>query len=129
MKLMLLILPLVSGCVGHRINLLEGGSIRLHEKVPADLSVQTDVFSDDGNLVVVGRMSRGPLDLTPIFGHIDIVVVSSSGEELSSVKADFRKLPTWRRGPHPLAFKAEFPGVPPEHSVIEITYHKEKHNE
>lgn len=116
------------GCVGHRVDVLKEGVIQLHESIPPGLSVNTDVFADEGNLVVIGRMSRGPLDLRPIFGHIDITVTTPTGDEIATVKASFRKLPTWRHGPHPMAFRAEFPGVPPPNSLVEVTYHAERHD-
>lgn len=124
---LIFVLLMLAGCIGHRVNLLEHDFITLKENVPTELRVNTDVFADDGNLVVLGRMSRSPLDKTPIFGHIDIVVLSASGEELATVIATFKNVRTWRHGPHPVAFRAEFPGTPPERSVVEVTYHTEKH--
>ena len=118
----------LSGCIHNRVNLKESEAIVLKVNAPQDLNLSTDVFGDDGNLVVLGRVSRGALDLRKIPGHIDIVVSNPTGEVTSTVKATFRDLPSWRHGPSPVAFRAEFPGLPPEHSVVEVTYHTNKHD-
>lgn len=118
----------LSGCIHNRVNLEDSEAIVLKVNGPKEINLTTDVFGDDGNLVVIGRVSRGALDLRKIPGHIDIVISNSSGDVLSTVKARFRDLPTWRHGPSPVAFRAEFPGLPPEHSVVEVTYHTERHD-
>lgn len=121
-------LLILSGCIHNRVNLKESEAIVLKVNAPQDLNLSTDVFGDDGNLVVIGRVSRGALDVRKIPGHIDIVISNSSGDVLSTVKARFRDLPTWRHGPSPVAFRTEFPGLPPENSVVEVTYHTERHD-
>ncbi len=118
----------ITGCIHTRVNMLEGRSVMLRQSAPPGLKISTSIYSDDGNLVILGRIKRGPLDLTMIPGHVDIVITDDKGEELSTIKATFRKIPTWRHGPSPVAFKAEFPGVPPAGSVVEVTYHTEQHH-
>lgn len=118
----------LSGCIHNRVNLEESKAIVLKVNAPKEINLTTDVFGDDGNLVVLGRVNRGALDLRKIPGHIDIVISNASGEVVSTVKARFRDLPAWRHGPSPVAFRAEFPGLPPENSVVEVTYHRERHD-
>ena len=126
MNKLLLTIPIalvLSSCMNHRVNLLETNAVILQEVVPPELNINTSVYEDDGNLVVSGRLSRSSLDLRQIPGHIDIEVLSPTGEELASVKATFRSLRTWRRGPNLVAYKAELPGTPPYGSKIKIAYH------
>lgn len=115
------------GCVQHRVDLKATEAIELKVTAPKDLNLRTSVFGDDGNLVVLGRVSRGALDRRQIPGHIDVVISSPQGEVVSTLKATFRDLPTWRHGPSPVAFRAEFPGLPPEGSLVQVTYHTESH--
>lgn len=121
-------LLVLSGCVHNRVNLKESIAIVLKVNAPKEINLTTDVFGDGGNLVVLGRVSRGALDLGKIPGHIDIVISNASGEVVSTVETRFRDLPTWRHGPSPVAFRTEFPGLPPENSVVEVTYHTERHD-
>ena len=116
-----------SGCITNRIDLLETKAIALQEIVPPELKVSTSVYEDDGNLVILGRLSRGPLDRRLIPGHVDIEVLTVNGEELANIKAQFRSLRTWRHGPNPVVFKAELPGVPPVGSTVQVKYHVNKH--
>lgn len=118
----------LSGCIRNRVNLEDSEAIVLKVNGPKEINLTTDVFGDDGNLVVIGRVSRGALDVRKIPGHIDIVISNPTGEVTSTVKAKFGDLPGWRHGPSPVAFRAEFPGLPPEHSVVEVTYHTDKHD-
>lgn len=118
----------LSGCTHNRVNLKESKAIVLKVNAPKEINLTTDVFGDDGNLVVLGRVGRGALDLRKIPGHIDIIISNASGEVVSTVKARFRDLSTWRHGPSPVAFRTEFPGLPPENSVVEVTYHTERHD-
>lgn len=116
-----------SSCINNRVNLLETKSITLREVVPPELKIGTSVYEDDGNLVILGRLSRDPLNIRNIPGHIDIEVLTNQGEELANIKAQFHSLPTWRHGPNPVAFRAELPGVPPLGSIVQVKYHVKKH--
>lgn len=131
MKMNLLVavttLLIVTGCVGKRIDLVESKSITLDQRSPANLKMNTSVYNDDGNLVILGRIDRGSLDQQRILGHIDILIIDSQGDELSSIQARFQKLPTWRHGPNPVAFRAELPGTPPAGARIIVKYDTETH--
>jgi len=116
-----------SGCIANRVNLLETKAIQLNEVVPPELKIRTSVFEDDGNLVILGQLARGPLDVRHIPGHVDVAVLTAGGEELASINAQFRSLRTWRHGPNPVAFKAELPGVPPLGSTVQVKYHVSQH--
>lgn len=116
-----------SGCITNRIDLLETKAISLNEVVPLELKITTSVYEDDGNLVILGRLSRGSLDLRFIPGHVDIELLTVNGEELANIKAQFRSVRTWRHGPNPVVFKAELPGVPPVGSTVKVKYHVSKH--
>lgn len=113
---------LMQGCAIKNRTPIEQHSIQLKASAPTGLHMTSSAYLDDGNLVVLGRLERGPLDRTRIPGHIDIRVLAPDGSELSTVMARFRALPSWRRGPNPVAFSAEFPGKPPAGSLIEVTY-------
>ena len=130
MKKIILFISLVlvtSGCTANRIDLIETKAIVLNEVVPPELKINTSVYEDDGNLVILGRLSRGSLDIRQIPGHIDIEVLSADKVELANIKATFRSLPTWRHGPNPVAFKAELPGVPPVGATVQVKYHVSQH--
>lgn len=132
MKKLLLLIGLAlstSSCITNRVDLLETNGITLSEDVPPELKISTSIYQDDGNLVVLGRLSRGSLDLRRIPGHIDIQVLTATGEEVADVKAQFRSLPTWRHGPSPVAFRFELPGVPPLGSRVLVKYHVSQHEE
>lgn len=121
------IMTTLSSCITNRVNLLKTNEIVLNEVVPPELKVSTSVYNDDGNLVILGRLSRGSLDIRRIPGHVDVDIVSPTKEELANIKASFRSLPTWRHGPSPVAFRVELPGSPPIGSTINVIYHREQH--
>ncbi len=119
---------IVTGCVGKRIDLVESESITLDQRSPANLKMSTSVYNDDGNLVILGRISRDSLNQQLIPGHIDVLITDSNGAELSIIQARFRKLPTWRHGPNPVAFRVELPGTPPHGSKVIVKYDTEVHS-
>lgn len=130
MKKILLILGIaltLSSCITNRVNLMDRKAITLQEIVPPELKIDTSVYEDDGNLIILGRLRRGSLDKRRIPGHIDIEVLAPSNEELANIKATFRSLPTWRHGPTPVAFRVEMPGVPPMGSTVQVKYHLNQH--
>ena len=129
MKKTVVILGLIvlSGCVSNRVNLLDERAVTLKESVPDELHMNTSVYEDDGNLVVLGRLHRGSLDRRRIPGHIDIDILSSTGEEFANIKASFTSLRSWRRGSNPVAFRAELPGIPPVGSTVHVRYHAVQH--
>ena len=132
MKMNLLVavttLLIVTGCVGKRIDLVESKSITLDQRSPANLKMNTSVYNDDGNLVILGRIDRGSLNRQLIPGHVDVLITDSNGAELSIIQARFRKLPTWRHGPNPVAFRVELPGTPPLGSKVLVKYDTEVHS-
>jgi hypothetical protein len=113
---------IIAGCTGKRVDLVESKAITLVQRSPENLAMSTSIFNDDGNLVILGSVSRGPLSKQLIPGHVDILITDSNGEELSSIQAHFRKLPSRRHGANPVAFRAELPGTPPLGSQIVIKY-------
>jgi hypothetical protein len=116
-----------SSCIENRVDLLRTKTITLNEVVPPEIKISTSIYEDKGNLVVLGRLGRGSLDSRNIPGHIDIVVLTTEGEELAVIKAQFRSLPTWRHGPNPVAFRVELPGIPPLGSTVQVKYHVSQH--
>ena len=121
------IVATLSSCITNRVNLLKANEVVLNEVVPPELKISTSVYNDDGNLVILGRVSRGSLDIRRIPGHVDVEIFSPAKEELASIKASFRALPTWRHGPSPVAFRVELPGTPPVGSIVNVIYHREQH--
>lgn len=116
-----------SSCMSNRVNLLETKALVLREVAPTELKISTSVYEDDGNLVILGRLRRNTLNVRSIPGHVDIEVLTAQGEELATIKAQFSSLPSWRRGPNPVAFRAELPGVPPLGSTVQVKYDVNKH--
>ena len=125
--LLLGIVLATSSCMSNRVNLLETKAIVLNEVVPTELKISTSVYEDDGNLVILGRLDRNALDIRSIPGHVDIEVLTAQGEQLATIKAQFHSLRSWRRGPSPVAFRAELPGIPPLGSTVQVKYHVNKH--
>lgn len=115
------------GCSLSHVDLIRSDDLKLVEELPEALRIKTSVYEDDGNLVVLGAAKAGPLDTSRIPGHVDLAVLSLEGEELATVKANFRSLPSWRHGPKPVAFRVELPGLPPKGSTVKVVYHLAPH--
>lgn len=118
----------LTACIHKQVNLIEDGMVVLSQSAPPGVRLSTSVFNEDGKLVVLGQIDRGPLNFAMIPGHVDVTITDDKGQELSSVKARIKKLPTWRHGPSSVEFEAEFPGVPPAGSVVKVDYQTEQHD-
>ena len=117
----------LASCGVHRIDLAESNIVKLEQVGSEGLDIDTSIFENDGDLVISGRMKRGPLDQRPIPGHIDIAIVAPSGEVLASIQVNLEKLRGRRHGSDLILFRTEISGVPPQNSVVRVNYHPDRH--
>ena len=124
---LVILIMLTTSCSMMKNDLEKAGGIVLKNYHPESLSLDTNVYSTEDGMMVVGRLARATISPVRIPGHIDIKVSDPSGEEIYSLTANFRKLPSRRHGANPLAFSATFPELPPSGSIVEVRYDVEPH--
>ncbi|MBW1862595.1 MAG: hypothetical protein JRJ02_09515 [Deltaproteobacteria bacterium] len=118
----------VLGCTSGRSNLALSDTVYI-ERVPSSnrsiLGVQ--VYAEDHQLVINGRVKRRNASFVNGEGHIDIAVVGPEGDilEQASTKYVPRIIPNRKmRGMRGSYFEVRLPDIPPTGSTVRIAYHR-----
>ena len=126
-----LAMVVVAGCTSSRVNLVDAERVTV-ERMASKRHVRIEnvnVYQEEGDLVVSGRVKHKSINLRPAKGHIDIAMVSPNGEviETDSVTQTppvGSRRTKQSRGFH---FETRFSIVPPEGSTVRIAFHPEKY--
>ena len=131
----------MSGCGSER-DLIAGGHMELEPRIDRTLRRPPEVYEDQGDLVISGRLERGlPRDLG---GHMDVSVVAPDGATVYDVELGYQgdtisrpgvpaprygtfcRVRTHRYGSY-AAYAVRFPGLPPDGSVVYIRHDYQSH--
>lgn len=129
MKIVISTLHLIAltGCVATRVNLKDSGDVQVNFDVPKDVSISAVPYESEGNFIVLGKVSRSPISVVDVKGHVDIRIVNPDGELVSEWQVHLRRLPSIRHRSNPGAFSFSIPGVPPRGSIINVKYDNQVH--
>ncbi len=133
-------LLLLGGCSSQR-DLIAAGRLTLEPTIDHNLRQPPDVYEEDGDLVVVGRLERGlPRELG---GHIDVTVIATDGATVFDAQVNYRAgtvaiagSPGPRHGSFRRAhtrygsygvYSVRFPGLPPDGSVVRVKHDSMPH--
>lgn len=131
----LLAVALIGGCA-NGTDLIASGRIAVEPHIDQTLRRPPEVYEDQGDLVIAGRLERGlPRDLG---GHIDISVIAPSGTVVYDAQVGHRDgTPSSRGAPGPRSgslrrahtrtgsygvYSVRFPGLPPDGSVVRVRH-------
>ncbi len=130
----------LGGCASHG-DLIAAGRVTLEPKIDHVLRRPPDVYEEEGDLVVAGRLERAlPRDSG---GHIDVSVIAPDGATVYDVQVNYRadtvasagtpkpRHGTFRRsrtryGSYGV-YSIRFPGLPPDGSVVRVRHDPDIH--
>ncbi|MBL9030236.1 MAG: hypothetical protein JNM80_00835 [Phycisphaerae bacterium] len=135
-------LVLLSGCASHG-DMIAAGRVTLEPRIDHVLRRPPDVYEEEGDLVVAGRLERGlPRDLG---GHIDVTVIAPDGARVYDAQVNYRAdtvssagTPKPRHGSFRRAhtrygsygvYSVRFRGLPPDGSVVRVRHDPAPHTE
>ena len=114
---------IVIGCASLS-NFTKHGSYAIEEVNSKGISIsKTKAYLDDGVFIVSGQLNRKHVTKS-YHGHVDIAVLDSDGNIIDKVSTR-SALPFFGRSKRSkTSFKAEFSTVPPEGSIVRVTFHQ-----
>lgn len=133
-------LAMLGGCAS-RNDLIAAGRLTAEPRIDRALRAPPDVYEDEGDLVVSGRLEPGlPRDLG---GHMDVAVIAPDGKTVYDAQVKYRGdtaasagTPTPRHGSFRRAhtrygsycvYSVRFPGLPPDGSVVRVRHDSDPH--
>lgn len=133
-------ISLLGGCATHR-DMIAAGRVSLEPKIDRALRRPPEVYEEEGDLVVAGRLERGlPRDLG---GHIDVTVIAPDGATVYGAQVNYRAdtvATAGTPGPRHGSFRrshtrygsygvysVRFPGLPPDGSVVRVRHDPDAH--
>lgn len=119
----------LGGCASQRTDLLKQGLVSLEPTVSKSFSHSPDVFEQDGELVVSGKLDRSE---APKGAHVDVWVISPDGTTLYEASVESRRPriggPRGGLGTNsPSTYSARFPALPPQGSVVHVKVNEMPH--
>jgi len=123
-------LIVVSGCNANRIDLVRKGTVSVEtvssEKVKL---LWASAYQQDKTLLVCGRVGRFGLSNYPLRTHVDISIISPSGEVLYESQTEDIFVPrhTPGKGPNSRHFRLRFPTIPQQGSLVQVVCHSGLH--
>ncbi len=126
--LMTLYIAALSGCMATRVDLRETGALQVKLDVPEGVSLSAVPYESEGELIVLGQVSRSPLSAVNVNGHVDIKIINPRGEMVAEWQVHLKRLPAGRHLSHPGSFSFSIPGVPPHGSIVEVKYDNRSHD-
>lgn len=117
----------VTGCMATRVNLRDSGDVQVKFNVPNDISISAVPYESEGNLIVLGTVSRSPISVVDVNGHVDIKIINPEGELVSEWQVHLKRLPAIRHKTNPGSFSFSIPGVPPRGSIVDVKYDNTSH--
>ncbi len=108
----------------NRIDLVENSSVKIERLTSKGYRImRVFAYNESDTLVVSGRVKRW--HSTPIAGgHVDVAVVSPSGNVVDRVSTYYIPQHTRRSPWKGSYFKVEFSDLPPEGSTIRVIHHR-----
>lgn len=131
---------LLGGCTSQQ-DLIAAGRITLEPEIDHALRKPPDVYEENGDLVVAGRLERGlPRDSR---GHIDVTVIAPDGVRIYDAQVNYRADTVASAGnPKPRhgsfrrshtrygsygVYSVRFPGLPPDGSIVRVSHDPDVH--
>jgi len=130
---------LLGGCTSQQ-DLIAAGRITLEPKIDHALRNPPDVYAENGDLIVAGRLERGlPRDSG---GHIDVTVIAPDGVTVYDAQVKYRAETSSAGTPKPRhgslrrahtrygsygVYSVRFPGLPPDGSVVRVRHEPDTH--
>ncbi len=120
------------GCASPRTDLVQTGFVTLEPQLTDVLMEPPKVYEEDGSLIVEGRLDESQE------GHVDVVVVAPDGVVAYNAQVDFRRhlirsplrgrrRHAQRRTTEHFHYSVQFPGLPPEGSIVRVRHDAEPH--
>lgn len=131
---------LLGGCASQR-DLVAAGRLMVEPKIDHALRKPPDVYEQNGDLVIAGRLERGlPRDSG---GHIDVTVIAPDGVTVYDAQVNYRADTVASAGtPKPRhgyfrryhtrygsygVYSVRFPGLPPDGSIVRVRHDPDTH--
>lgn len=117
----------LSGCASNRIDLVDIGQVSL-QRLPSRGTYisRVHVFQDGDELVIRGRLRRGPSSMLGL-GHVDIAIVNPEGKILKEVHTNYVPQILVRKQRRQAYFGVRISVVPPPGSTVRVTYQPGTH--
>ncbi len=122
--LLIFFIMLITSCSSNLVNLVDNGSITLENVNTLDvIFTKLQVFQDNENLVIKGRVKRRYYHPQIIFGYVDVILFSPSGSVVMKKRCEHypRRLPKSRFDGS--RFSICIPIIPSGGSKARIEYH------
>ncbi|HMO18752.1 MAG TPA: hypothetical protein PKA63_10645 [Oligoflexia bacterium] len=124
----ILIISLLFSCSPNRINLEATNKIKIEKLIPNYLKLETWVFQEGKNLLILGELTSESRLSQSIYGHVHVTIETPKGEDFASEVLYLRLIPTFRmRIPHHGTFQFVLPKIPPEGSLLTVKYDVARH--
>lgn len=120
-----LTLAVICGCAPGGVNLVQSGHVTVEVVGKGASAARTEVYRDDGEIVVMGRVESGPRG-----GYVVVSFISSDGDILKKETMRYKPAVRSSGGPKPFPrlvgrhafFEIRMGPLPPQGSVVRLEF-------